>query len=65
VQSNDQYDGFGDEELSFPSGVYIKVLRKDSRKLKIIDGEDWWEGVYNNKIGYFPSIFVDQLKNYF
>ncbi len=25
-----------------------------------MDNETWYEGVYENKIGYFPSIFVEE-----
>ena len=52
-----QYDGISDEELSFPSEIYIRILRKDSKRK--VDSEEWWEGVYEDTIGYFPSIFVD------
>jgi hypothetical protein len=45
--------------LSFPSEVYIRILRKDSKRR--VENEEWWEGVYEDKIGYFPSIFVDLL----
>ncbi len=45
--------------MSFPSGVYIRILRKESRRR--VENEEWWEGVYEDKIGYFPSIFVDLL----
>ncbi len=27
---------------------------------KKVDNETWYEGAYENKIGYFPSIFVEQ-----
>ncbi len=54
-----QYDGISEEELSFPSEIYIRILRKDSKRK--VDSEQWWEGVYEDKIGYFPSIFVDLL----
>ena len=54
-----QYDGISDEELTFPSEIYIRILRKDSKRK--VDQEEWWEGVYEDKIGYFPSIFVDLL----
>ena len=45
--------------MSFPSEAYIRILRKDSKRR--VENEEWWEGVYEDKIGYFPSIFVDLL----
>lgn len=54
------YDGLDEQELSFPPDVYILLLRKDAIKKKI-DGESWWEGVYQNKLGFFPAIFVEEL----
>ena len=45
--------------MSFPNGAYIRLLRKNLKRK--VDGEEWWEGVYEDKIGYFPSIFVDSL----
>lgn len=53
------YDGLDDQELSFPGDCYIRLLRKDIDKK--IDGEEWWEGAYENKIGFFPSIFVQEF----
>ena len=59
VKSVYQYDGISDEELSFPNESYIRILRKNLKRK--VDGEEWWEGVYEDRIGYFPSIFVDSL----
>lgn len=59
------YDGLDDQELSFPPDAYIRLLRKHLDKKKI-DDEEWWEGVYEDKVGFFPSIFVqpvDQITN--
>ena len=60
VQSVFHYEGLDEQELSFPADVVFRLLRKCETRLKI-DGEEWWEGVYENKIGYFPAIFVQQL----
>ncbi len=53
------YDGLDEQELSFPSDVYIRLLRRNLPKKKV-DNETWYEGVYENKIGFFPSIFVEE-----
>lgn len=60
VKSVYAYEGLDDRELTFPAEAYIRLLRKSSSNKKI-NGEDWWEGVYDSKIGFFPSIFVQPL----
>lgn len=47
-----------DEELTFPEGQLIKILRKE-----LHDGVDdgWWEGEFNGKVGVFPSLVVEEL----
>ena len=59
VKSVFVYDGISEQELSFPADVYIRILRKN--QLRKVDGEEWWEGVYEDELGYFPAIFVEQL----
>ncbi|CAF0714496.1 unnamed protein product [Brachionus calyciflorus] len=61
VKSVYVYDGLDDQELSFPPDIYIRLLRKHSDNKKI-DNEEWWEGVYEDKIGFFPSIFVQEIE---
>lgn len=62
VKSVYVYDGLDDQELSFPPEAYIRLLRKNADKKKI-DNEEWWEGVFEDKIGFFPSIFVQAIDN--
>ena len=54
------YEGLDEQELSFPADAYIRLLRTNASTKKI-DGEDWWEGVYEDKVGYFPAIFVQHI----
>lgn len=44
-----------DEELSFPEGATIELLRTDENGVD--DG--WWEGSYQGKVGVFPSLVVE------
>ena len=46
-----------DEELSFPEGALITLLRTDDNGVD--DG--WWEGSYQGKVGVFPSVVVETL----
>ena len=39
-----------DDELSFPKGAMIKVIRKED------DG--WWVGEYKGTKGFFPGNYV-------
>ena len=43
------------EELSFPEGAMIRLLRTDENGVD--DG--WWEGSYEGKVGVFPSVVVE------
>ena len=45
------YEGEGDTELSVKSGWVIDVLNKTN--------DDWWEGRYKGKIGFFPRNYVE------
>ena len=48
-----------DEELSFPEGALIELLRTDDNGVD--DG--WWEGRYKGKVGVFPSVVVELLSD--
>lgn len=43
--------------MTFEEGAVINILRKDDGEVD--DG--WWEGEYNNHIGVFPSLLVEEL----
>ncbi len=58
-----KYEGLDEQELSFPANVLIRVLRKNIHTKKF-DDEQWYEGVYDNKIGFFPKIFVEDLSDW-
>lgn len=49
--------------MSFPPDVFIRLLRKNLENKKV-DGEEWWEGVYDGKIGFFPAIFVQSIGDF-
>lgn len=49
------YDAASEEELSFPEGAIIELVRTDDNDVD--DG--WWEGRYQGKVGVFPSIVVE------
>ncbi|ELU08892.1 hypothetical protein CAPTEDRAFT_225696 [Capitella teleta] len=49
------YSATCDEELNFNEGQLIQVLRKDQ------DGDGFWEGILDGKIGVFPSLVVEEL----
>lgn len=44
------------EELTFPEGALIQLLRTDENGVD--DG--WWEGSYRGKVGVFPSLVVEK-----
>lgn len=44
-----------EDEISFQKGMVINVMSKD-------DG-DWWKGELNGAVGYFPSNYVQELKD--
>ncbi|XP_065886224.1 F-BAR and double SH3 domains protein 2-like isoform X3 [Dysidea avara] len=50
-----EYSAVAEEELSFPEGAEIKLIRKDDNGID--DG--WWEGEYMGRTGVFPSIVVE------
>ena len=54
-----EYTAQYDEELSFPEGARIELLRTDDNGID--DG--WWEGRYEGKVGVFPSVVVEILSN--
>jgi hypothetical protein len=61
VKSIYAYEGLDERELSFPGDCYFRLLRKHSPLSKFTETEEWWEGVYEDRIGYFPSIFVQEF----
>uniref|UniRef100_A0A0N5C908 Phosphoinositide phospholipase C n=1 Tax=Strongyloides papillosus TaxID=174720 RepID=A0A0N5C908_STREA len=54
VVSLKAYMGIHQDELTFPAGAIIKVVRKEN---------NLWRGKYNNNIGWFPSDCVQELEN--
>uniref|UniRef100_A0A0N5A0J6 Phosphoinositide phospholipase C n=1 Tax=Parastrongyloides trichosuri TaxID=131310 RepID=A0A0N5A0J6_PARTI len=48
------YMGIHQDELTFPAGAIIKVVRKENTL---------WRGKYNNNIGWFPSDCVQEIEN--
>ncbi len=59
VKSVYKYEGLEEQELTFPMNAYIQVLRRNI-KFKKFDEEQWCEGAYQHRIGFFPSIFVEE-----
>jgi hypothetical protein len=53
-----KYEGLEEQELSFPMGARVRLLRRNI-KFKKFDEEQWCEGAYDGRIGFFPSIFVE------
>ncbi|KAM5171189.1 F-BAR and double SH3 domains protein 1 isoform 2-T2 [Mantella aurantiaca] len=51
------YEGQSEEELSFPEGSIIQVIRKE--EAGIDDG--FWMGEFSGRIGVFPSLVVEEL----
>ncbi|XP_072368773.1 F-BAR and double SH3 domains protein 2-like isoform X1 [Scyliorhinus torazame] len=51
------YEGQSAEELCFPEGGLIKILRTGERGVD--DG--FWEGEFNGRAGVFPSLLVELL----
>ena len=47
------YTAQSSDELSFHKGSVISVLDKE--------GGDWWKGEVNDKVGLFPSNYVQPL----
>ncbi|XP_063910866.1 protein nervous wreck-like isoform X1 [Zophobas morio] len=54
------YDGEGDEELTFEEGQIIKVLSKCAHSVD--DG--WWKGELEGRVGNFPSLVVEECDEY-
>ena len=54
-----EYTAQFEEELSFPEGAMIRLLRTDDNGVD--DG--WWEGSYEGKVGVFPSVVVEMLSD--
>ncbi|XP_029627309.1 F-BAR and double SH3 domains protein 2-like isoform X1 [Salmo trutta] len=52
-----EYQGQGLEELSFPEGAVIRLLR--CRQGEVDDG--FWEGELDGRVGVFPSLVVELL----
>jgi hypothetical protein len=50
-----EYTAQFQEELTFPEGALIELLRTDENGVD--DG--WWEGSYQGKVGVFPSLVVE------
>ncbi|XP_068133815.1 F-BAR and double SH3 domains protein 1 [Hyperolius riggenbachi] len=51
------YEGQSEEELSFPEGAIIHLIRKDEGGVD--DG--FWKGEFNGRVGVFPSLVVEEL----
>lgn len=54
------YEGEGDEELTFEEGQIIKVLSKCAHSVD--DG--WWRGELDGHVGNFPSLVVEECDEY-
>ena len=53
------YSADDEEELSFPEGAIIRLLKTDVDESGVDDG--WWQGSYEGKVGVFPSIIVEVI----
>ncbi|XP_075066043.1 F-BAR and double SH3 domains protein 1 isoform X1 [Mixophyes fleayi] len=51
------YEGQSEEELTFPEGAIIQVIRKEEGGVD--DG--FWKGTFNGRAGVFPSLVVEEL----
>jgi len=49
------YDADGENELSIKQGWIIDIISKTN--------DDWWEGRYKGKIGFFPRNYVDLIED--
>lgn len=54
------YEGDGPEELTFEEGQVIKILSKCAHSVD--DG--WWKGTFDDKMGNFPSLVVEECDEY-
>lgn len=50
------YSGQTEEELSFPEGAILRVLRRELR-----EDDGFWEGEFNGRVGVFPAVLVEDL----
>ncbi|KAL4482974.1 hypothetical protein ABPG74_019000 [Tetrahymena malaccensis] len=55
VVSKEEFIGQQDGHLTFKQGEKIQVLKQTKN--------GWWIGMCNNKIGYFPFNFVQEIKD--
>ncbi|XP_072256708.1 F-BAR and double SH3 domains protein 1 isoform X2 [Pyxicephalus adspersus] len=53
------YEGQSEEELSFPEGSIIQIIRKEEEGID--DG--FWMGEFNGRVGVFPSLVVEELSS--
>ncbi|XP_044130524.1 F-BAR and double SH3 domains protein 1-like [Bufo gargarizans] len=51
------YEGQSEEELTFPEGAIIQIIRRDEGGVD--DG--FWKGEFNGRVGVFPSLVVEEL----
>uniref|UniRef100_A0A8C5PLX4 F-BAR and double SH3 domains protein 1 n=1 Tax=Leptobrachium leishanense TaxID=445787 RepID=A0A8C5PLX4_9ANUR len=51
------YEGQSPEELTFPEGAIIQIIRKEEGGVD--DG--FWKGEFNGQVGVFPSLVVEEL----
>jgi len=49
------YTAQNDEEMSFTSGVLLKIIEKEDK--------NWWLAQHNAKIGFVPSNYVEEVDN--
>ncbi|KAM4748242.1 F-BAR and double SH3 domains protein 1 [Rhinophrynus dorsalis] len=52
-----EYEGQSAEELTFPEGAIIQIIRKEEGGVD--DG--FWKGEFNGRVGVFPSLVVEEL----
>ena len=53
-----EYTAEDEEELTFPEGAEIQLLRTDEG---VDDG--FWEGRYEGKVGVFPAVVVEIIED--
>ncbi|KAG9491033.1 hypothetical protein GDO78_006407 [Eleutherodactylus coqui] len=51
------YEGQSEEELTFPEGAIIQIVRREEGGID--DG--FWKGEFNGRVGVFPSLVVEEL----
>ncbi|KAM4037950.1 F-BAR and double SH3 domains protein 1 [Anomaloglossus baeobatrachus] len=51
------YEGQSEEELTFPEGAIIQIIRREEGGVD--DG--FWKGEFNGRVGVFPSLVVEEL----